>query len=299
MPTRTSRTIPALTDGAERTVTTDDGAVLAVTVAGGDVAGGVPTGGPGSTAASTVVLSHGWTNARAVWHPVAQRLVAAGHRVVLYDQRGHGRSTLGDDPLSIDRFGDDLACVLDGLDVRDAVLVGHSMGGFTDMSFACRHPGPLAERVRGMVLVSTAAHGLALGPRMAALAVRLLDSRAVEWALDRPRGGLFLVRSVLGRKPTHADMSTTRAMFVATPPEVRVGCFEVFGAMDLRECLATVDVPTVVLSGTRDTLTRPRLGRAIAEVMPDARFVSLPDAGHMLPLERPAEVADAVLSLAR
>ena len=284
-----------LTGSDERAVTTDDGAVLAVAVAGGGAAGGVSAGGP--PAASTVVLSHGWTNDRSIWLPVAQRIVDAGHRVVLYDQRGHGRSTPGDEPLSLERFGDDLACVLDDLDVRDAVLVGHSMGGFTDMSFACRHPGPLGERVRGMLLVSTAAHGLALSPWMAALAARLVDSRTVERMLRRPRGGLVLVRWVFGRKPSPTDMRTTRALFLATPPDVRLGCFKAFGGMDLRECLATIDVPTVVLSGTRDTLTRPHLGRAIAEAMPDARFVSLPDAGHMLPLERSAEVAEAVLSL--
>lgn len=60
--------------------------------------------------------------------PVAHRLLDAGHRVVLYDQRGHGESSLGRAPVTVERLGEDLAAVLKHLDVRDAVLAGHSMG---------------------------------------------------------------------------------------------------------------------------------------------------------------------------
>ncbi|HEX7443487.1 MAG TPA: alpha/beta fold hydrolase, partial [Acidimicrobiales bacterium] len=72
-----------LPDGERTTITTPDGAELAVTVAG-------PDAGP------TVVLSHCWTGDQRIWAPVARRLVDQGHRVVLYDQRGHGGSTIGE-----------------------------------------------------------------------------------------------------------------------------------------------------------------------------------------------------------
>lgn len=269
-------TLPA---GDERTVTTDDGAELAVTVGAG-------TG-------STVVFAHGWTNNRSVWAPVAREVAAAGHRVVLYDQRGHGASTFGTAEPDVERLGDDLACVLDEIDVADAVLVGHSMGGFTSMAFACRHPRELAARVRGLVLVSTAAHGVGfgrLGPVMSSVLGPVMDR-----AMARPRAGGVLVRHVLGRRPRETHISTTRAMYVATPAHVRVGCFNRFGEMDLRAGLARVDVPTVVLVGSRDRLTPPRLGRAVAASIPGARFEVLPDAGHMLQLERAAEVTQTVL----
>jgi pimeloyl-ACP methyl ester carboxylesterase len=293
----------ALVPGGEaRTVTTDDGATLSATVApgagSGAAVGADATGaddGVDPTARTTVVFAHGWTNNRSVWAPVAREVAAAGHPVVLYDQRGHGRSTLGDDPLGIERLGDDLAALLEGLDVRRAVLVGHSMGGFTSMSFVCRHPDLLAERVEGMVLVSTAAHGLSMG-RMAPVARLLLGSPAVE-RVARHRGGQLFVRRVLGRRADPAHVRSTREMFVSTPAAVRVGYFDSFGPMDLRSCLGGVDVPVVVMVGSRDTLTPPRLGRAIADLVPGARYELLPDAGHMLPLERSHRVAAEVLSL--
>ena len=284
-------------EGAEeRTVATDDGAVLAVTVAPGtaDTTGTAVTTG---TAGPTVLFAHGWTNNRSVWLPVARRVAAAGHPVALYDQRGHGASTRGTDPLGIERLGDDMATVLDQLALRDVVVVGHSMGGFTTMSFACRHRDLLDERVRGMALVSTAAHGLSMG-RMAPVVERLLRSPTVERVV-RARSGLVFTRRVLGRRPRPEDVLSTREMFVGTPAEVRAGYFVSFGAMDLRLCLADVDVPTVVMVGARDTLTPPRLGRVVADTIPGARYELLPHAGHMLPLERTGEVAEAVLSLAR
>src|SRR5258705_9187178 len=107
-----------LPEGREVKVTTADGAVIAVTDLG-DVDDPV------------VVLAHGWTNAREVWAPVARRLVANGRRVVLYDQRGHGASTVGADGHRIDALADDLRAILDALDLHDVVVAGHSMGGMT------------------------------------------------------------------------------------------------------------------------------------------------------------------------
>lgn len=282
--------LAALPGAEERTVRLDDGATLAVTVAPGTAGTTVAAGPP-------VVFAHGWTNNRSVWLPVAREVAAGGHPVVLYDQRGHGASTLGSDPLGIERLGDDLAQLLEQLDLRDVVLVGHSMGGFTIMSFACRHRDLLTSRVRGMALVSTAAHGLSMG-RMAPLAERLLRSRTME-RMVRARSGLVFTRRVLGRRPRREDLVSTRAMYLATPAEVRAGYFASFGPMDLRTCLADVDVPTVVMVGTRDTLTPPRLGQVVAETIPGARYEDLPQAGHMLPLERTGEVVAEVLSLAR
>jgi predicted alpha/beta-fold hydrolase len=100
-----------------------DGAELAVWDLPGDVPG-----------APVVVLPHCWGCSHEIWLPVARRLRQESYRVVLYDQRGHGLSSRGTAPLAIDTLAHDLEAVLEATDVRDVVLAGHSMGGFTVMS---------------------------------------------------------------------------------------------------------------------------------------------------------------------
>jgi pimeloyl-ACP methyl ester carboxylesterase len=226
-----------------------------------------------------------------VWAPVAAKLVASGHRVIRYDQRGHGASTAGADGFSIERLGDDLREAMEALDVRDAVIAGHSLGGMTAQSFAIRHPDVLRERVRGIVLVSTASGALARTP-LARYSRRVVASPWLERAMRAPNG-TRLVRGAFGARPQRAAVLATRDQFVTTPPDVRLGVADAFFAMDLRPGLHTISVPTVVVVGTRDTMTPVRWAREIANAIPGARLETVKGAGHMLPYEAP----DLIVSL--
>ncbi|HYF47161.1 MAG TPA: alpha/beta fold hydrolase, partial [Acidimicrobiales bacterium] len=272
-----------LPDGKPLTVTTDDGAELAGTVAGE---------GP------LVVFSHCWTGSRIMWAPVAHRLLEADHRVVLYDQRGHGESTAGDEGFTIERLGADLKAVLEAVDARDAVLAGHSMGGMTIQALAAEHPDVVAERARGIVLVATAASGIGRGAGVDALGVRLIASPVIERAL-RSRAGHALVRGSVGRSVRHGHLVVTRDLFVACAPEARSELLGAMFAMDLREGIAGIGVPTTVVVGSRDQLTRPKLAAELADAIPEARLVTIPDAGHQLPLEAPDELTEEILTLTR
>lgn len=271
----------ALPDGRGDVVATADGAALAVHVAG-------PDDGP------VVVLVHCWTGAKELWGPVARRLVHAGHRVVLYDQRGHGSSTWGDGLPDIDQLGDDLAAVLARVDARDALVAGHSMGGMSIQAYVGRHPGDAAERLSGAVLVATAAR--TFGRELpAALAERVLGDVAPAWTRTG-RIGTSLARRSMGAGAHPAHAVAVRDLLHATPGPVRVGCLLAMARMDLGPGLAATQVPATVLVGTRDLLTPPRSARALAAAWPDAELTVLPGAGHMLPIERPDEVVEAVLA---
>jgi non-heme chloroperoxidase len=274
----------ALPDGDTRTVRTDDGAELEVLVAG-------PADGP------TVVLAHCWTGMKGFWGAVARSLVADGHRVVLYDQRGHGGSTLGTDPMTIDRLGEDLLAVLDDLGAPELVLAGHSMGGMTIQALAVHHPDVIRDRVRGIVLVATAAR---VFPR--AVAAPLLDlalgDRALGGVLGTPRA-LVMTRGAHGRLAHRAHVEATAEGFFGTSGAVRSGFLAAMTAMDYRGGLADIDVPTTILVGTDDRLTPPRRARLLADRIPGAELVVLPGAGHMLPIEEPARVTEAITARAK
>ncbi len=271
-----------LPDGKPLTVTTDDGAELI-----GSVSGEGPM----------VVLPHCWTGSRTMWAPVAHRLLEAGHQVVLYDQRGHGESTVGEDGFTIPRLGADLKAVLEAVDARDVVLAGHSMGGMTIQSLVAHHPEVVDERVRGIALVSTAASGLGRG-RMDAVGLRVIASAGLERAM-RSRAGHALVRGSVGRSVRRDHLVLTRDLFVACAPEARSGFLGAMQTMDLREGVAATGVPTTVVVGERDQLTRPALAAELVDTIPGAELVTLPDVGHQLPLEAPDEVTEQIVGLTR
>lgn len=256
------------------TVVTSDGGTLAVTETG---------------AGPLVVFAHGWTESRTIWTSVAAEL-ASGHRVVLYDQRGHGASTVGSDGISIERLGQDLHDILVAYEAEDAVLVGHSMGGMTVMELLGSRPELTETRVGAAVLVSTAAAGLGTHPRVDALAARVVGSPLVT-RLFAGRAGPILARRSLGRRPQSAHSTATAALFATTSETIRRDCFVAMSAMDLRAGLALVDCPVTVVVGERDRLTPPRLAREIAALINGAELVVIPDAGHQLPFEVPGRLA--------
>jgi pimeloyl-ACP methyl ester carboxylesterase len=270
--------------GETRRLRMTDGAELAVTLAG-------PRTGP------LVVLAHGFTNGREVWAPVAHRLIRAGARVALYDHRGHGSSTSGTDGHTIDRLGRDLAELLEALDARDAVLVGHSMGGMTIQSFAAQHPDVVRSRVAGLVLVATAAHGIGRNDRSDQRAARAAGHRATEYVV-RSRVGHAFFRSVYGLAVRRADLLLSQEGFLATTSAAREQFVDAMLSMDLRKANAAIAVPTTVLIGDRDTLLPPALGEEVAASINGSRIIRLPDVGHMLPLEAPEQVVEAVLDAA-
>jgi pimeloyl-ACP methyl ester carboxylesterase len=180
------------------------------------------------------------------------------------------------------------------LELPPATVVGHSMGGMSIQAYVGRHPGDAAERLSGAVLVATAAR--TFGRELpAALAERVLGDVAPAWT-STGRIGTSLARRSLGAGAHPAHAVAVRDLLHATPGPVRVGCLLAMARMDLGPGLAATQVPASVLVGTRDLLTPPRSARALAAAWPDAELTVLPGAGHMLPIERPDEVVEAVLA---
>jgi non-heme chloroperoxidase len=276
---------PGVVRPDHRIVRTADGAELAVW----DLAGSGPDAG-------AVVLPHCWGCSHEVWLPVTRRLRDQGHRVVLYDQRGHGLSTRGTALLSIEALAHDLSDVLEACDVRDAVLAGHSMGGMTIMSLAAYRPEVLEARAKATVLVSTAATALRSGrtDRGAQLAGALIGSALVSRAM-RGRNGHLFVRGVFGVDPVRSHMDLTRQLFAGCHGRVRGDFLVSMASMDLLEGISSIDLPTTVIVGSRDTLTEPAKADQIVTTVPGARLISLKDRGHMLPLEDPDAVTDEIV----
>ena len=286
----------------EDVVTSADGAKIAVSVAGPDHCGPKRTDARVTPrhAGHTVVLAHGWTNDRRVWEPVACRLVASGHRVVLYDQRGHGASTLGSDGFSLEALANDLRTVLEATEAEHAVVAGHSMGGMAAQVFVTRHPGVARKRLGALVLVATACDQVGTGRTIAdRWAPRVVAHRRVDQALSVRGLAPFLVRRAFGRDVCRAHLDSVCEMFVATPGQVRADALTALVSLDLSASLGGVRLPVTVVAGSRDRLLPPSRARRIAELVPGATLVTYEGTGHMIPLEAPARLAELLTDQAR
>lgn len=261
-------------------VETNDGASLHVVSAG-------PADGP------TVVLSHCWMGNLELWSAVAQQLVADGHRVIAYDQRGHGSSSVGSADITIERLGDDLNSVLADLEVDDAVLVGHSMGGMAVQALAADHPETI-KQMKGMVLVSTATKPSRIAAP-AGLAHRVIGESA-SGRLKR-RGPKALGRT-FGPAADPGHLDTMHDAMLATAGKTRADCLVAISRMDYRHRLGQISAPTRVLVGSEDRLTPPARSRRITDLIRGAEMTFLDDIGHMIPLESPDAVVAAIGSLA-
>jgi len=266
----------------------------------------------------TVLLLHGWTLDRHIWHRQVTALTGAGLplRVVVYDARGHGRSGAARRrTATLGQLGDDLVEVLRAAaPTGPVVLAGHSLGGMTIMEYAHRHADDFADRVAGLVLVSTTAEGAehtSYGlPLAVARLVRVVEVAGAELLAYlggfRPHRMLQLplrpgLRWLLfGDLADPADVRLATTSVVGTSLCAIGGFRSSVGAQRRLETLAALPgVPTAVLVGDRDRITPRVCAEAIAGAVPGAELTVCRGAGHMLTLERADEVTAALLAVTR
>jgi pimeloyl-ACP methyl ester carboxylesterase len=277
----------------ELTALSADGARISVEVHG-------PEGAP------AVVLAHGWTCSVAFW--AAQiRDLSERHRVVAYDQRGHGGSPLHA-PVGTGQLADDLEAVLAATLApgEKAVIAGHSMGGMTVMAAATR-PG-FREHAAAVLLCSTGASAL-----VAESTVLPFGRSAVRtWITGQilgsplPIGGRptgfsrrILKYGTMGPGSTPQMVEACARVVHACPTKARHAWSHVLSSLELSDGVRQLDVPTEVIVGTADRLTPPVHARNLAENLPDCLgLTELPGIGHMTPVEAPDVVTDRIRALA-
>jgi pimeloyl-ACP methyl ester carboxylesterase len=256
---------------------------------------------PGSSP-GTLVFTHGYCLTEAVWH-YQKRDLAGDLGLVTWDLPGHGHSPgVAPGRLSLEFCADALARVIDEAE-GNVVLVGHSLGGVITLAYLARHRETAAERVRGVVLVSTpmthlaravAGHwpGAGLESRVLGRALRyVVESDLAERVLGRDIGRQDLslsyrvVRWGFGREPSQSHVLFVRDAIASVRPDVRAETHRVMSDADVAGLLSEVTVPAMVVIGGRDRLVDPQESKAMAGLLPRGRSVTFPDAGHAAFLE--------------
>ena len=231
-----------------------------------------------------LVLLHGYPHDRSLW--TAQRIALAGRaRVVTPDLRGFGESpapTSGD-VCTVDRYADDVATLIERLELAPAVVGGLSMGGYVTLAFWRRHP----ELVRALVLADTRAGADSAEGRVKRRAQQELARSAGAAAVAEQMMTGMVGRTTRESRPEVVD--SLRRMLSAAPVSGIVCALEaMMSRPDSTDTLATITVPTLIIAGEEDTLTPVSESRAMHAAIPGSRLELIGGAGHASNVERPA-----------
>ena len=215
-----------------------------------------------------VVLAHGGMgNAGNFGHQVTA-LIDAGYRAIAIDTRGHGRSGWDGTPFSFTQFAEDVLAVLDHLGIETAAVVGWSDGACTGLALAKAHP----ERVMGVFFFACNVDASGVWPfEMTDVIGNCLERHRKDYAKLSPTPGRFDMMSAALQEMQGSQPNYSRAD------------------------LCAISVPVTVAWVEKDEFIRPDHARYIAQAIPDARLVELPQVSHFAPVQRPAVFNAAVL----
>lgn len=234
-----------------------------------------------------VVLSHGWPLNADAWEAAALFLAEHGHRAIAHDRRGHGRSTQTWHGNEMDTYADDLATLIEVLDLRDSTLVGHSTGGGEIVRYVGRHG---SQRVARLVLVSAVPPMmLQTGDNPEGLPIAAFDEIRAGERTDRSQlyrdlaDGPFFGHN----RNTDIDQGFRDAFWLQGMACGHRGaheCIAAFSATDFRPDLAKIDVPTLVIHGDDDQIVPfPVGGQRTAAMVEGAVLTVYQGGAHGLP----------------
>jgi pimeloyl-ACP methyl ester carboxylesterase len=245
-----------------------------------------------SGAGTAVVLLHAFPLDGRMWAPQAEALAGTGtYQVIVPDLRGFGAAKeQAVDEAAMDLLADDVARLLDDRGLDRVVLGGLSLGGYVAFAFVRRH----ADRLSGLLLLSTRAGADAEEARAERLAMAdrvLAEGNGFVPEVMLPR---LLGPTTLKERPELVQRVTS-LIAEQDPRAVAAAQRGMAARPDSSDVLGSIAVPTLVVTGEEDKLTGPDEGRELAAGIPGARFLLVEQAGHLVNLERPEVVNEALL----
>lgn len=219
-----------------------------------------------------------------IWDAMLSSLTGTSP-IIRYDKRGHGLSDAPGGPYTIDQHTGDLMALLGHLGVREAIVVGISVGGMIALDFAAKYPGA----VRALVLCDTAAKiGTASGwnQRIRSVREQGLEQMA-ETILAR-----WFAPSFSRERP--AEYRGYRNMLARSSGDGYIATCEALRDADLRESVSAIQAKALILCGEEDPSTPPAVVRELADGLPDAQFDVIPGAAHLPCVEQPTATATRI-----
>ena len=249
-----------------------------------------------------IVLVHGWPLDADMWEYQAVPLAEAGFRVIAYDRRGFGRSGQPWSGYDYDTLADDLNAVMDGHRVRDATLVGFSMGGCEAARYMTRHGSGVA---RLALVAAVTPFLLKTADNPDGVDGAVFDRMIEGLRADRAHflagfGKAFFGAGLLASPVSTEILAWSLAMAMQGSPRATIECVRSFSATDFRADLAVIRVPTLVIHGDADeTVPLPNSGARTAQMVPGAELRVYKGAPHGLQITEKDRLTADLAAFAR
>jgi len=243
---------------------------------------------------------HAWGLTGDMWSYQVANLAAEGLRCVTFDRRGHGRSDRPSTGYDLDSLADDVAVVIEALDLDDVLLVGHSMGAAEVVRYLTRHGD---ARIGGLVLSAPTTPSLVRSEsNPGGIPAEALEASASQLAGDV--GAWIDSRSAgywgVGYDVSPSLMDWTRRQILDTPVHLLLETSRAFTYADLRAEMARIAVPTLVIQGDADLSAPIEItGHPSAALIPNSQLIVLPGAGHGLYVSEASRYNAELLAFAR
>ena len=235
-----------------------------------------------------LLLIHGFPLSRRIWAPQLAAL-ADEFRLIAPDLRGFGESDAPDGPYSMDSFADDMVGLLDHLGIERAVVCGMSMGGYVLLNMLDRYPDRVSA---ACFMVTRAGADDEAGKERRQILARKVLAEGAQIVSDA--FSLVLFSSRAGAEEAELMGEIASIMGRTSPQGLAGGLLAMRQRPDFTDRLAGFTLPALVIGAELDLAIPPGESRLLAEGLPNARLVLVPDAGHMANMENPGFVNEAL-----
>jgi 3-oxoadipate enol-lactonase len=239
----------------------------------------------GPRRAPWLVFSNSLATSLAMWDEQAAALQTS-FRVLRYDQRGHGQTDAPSGRYAFDTLLDDALALMDAHNIDKAHFGGLSMGGATALGLAERHP----QRFLSIIVADSPCQSTPQSSQQWEERIAVAQKQGIE-ALVEPTVGRWFPPETVAANPPHLDK--IRAMIRTTPVNGFIGCAAALAAHDYASAVGTVKCPTLFIVGEKDGAAPVAMAK-LHEKLAGSRFVTLPGAGHISNMDRPAEFSRAL-----
>ncbi len=246
----------------------------------------------------TIIFAHGYGVGLVEWNIIGNKLVDQGYRIIAFDQRGHKGSSIGSEGIGSQQMASDYKAVLEHYDVKDGVLVGHSMGGFLAIRFLLDYPEVVSERLRGVMIMASFAGDINRENAQNKFQIPLIKSGFMTSIAKTELFGYPFGRSLMGEHPDAAMIEVFLNYFSSIDHSKLIPILEAFQKENNYGRLGEIDLACTVIVGTKDQTTPPFHTNDMVAGIKDAKLVKVEGKGHMLNWEGPEEVIDEIKALA-